>query len=146
MRLVCPRACSGAMYSGVPVTTPVLVTPGRVDLARDAEVGDVGVPAGLVALDEDVGRLDVAMHQPLAMRGVERVGHVADDGDALLARHLLATARERLALDELQRDERQLVRQLADAVDLAHVGVLDARLRARLVDQPRRLLGRGLSA
>ena len=80
---------------------------GPVERAGDAEVGEVGDPAlGLLRADEQhVGRLHVAVHERLGVRGVERVGHLGDHVHR-------ARRRERAALDE--------VREVA-AVDEAHV-------------------------
>ena len=77
-----PRACSGAMYSGVPMTTSAAVSPDVAPrMMRDAEVGQVGA-AGLV--EQDVGRLDVAVHDAGAVGGgqrvEQRVGELADVG------------------------------------------------------------------
>ena len=57
----------------VPITAPVWVRPcvgvGRV--RRDAEVGDLHLPG---RGDEHVARLDVAVHDAVAVREGERVG------------------------------------------------------------------------
>ena len=49
---------------------------GRVHRPGDAEVGDLHLPAGA---DEDVGRLDVAVHDAVAVGEAERGGDVAGD-------------------------------------------------------------------
>ena len=54
-------ACSGAMYSGVPATTPRLRQAGVVDGAGQAEVGELD-PLDAV-FQQDVGRLDVAVDE-----------------------------------------------------------------------------------
>ncbi len=59
-----PRACSGAMYCGVPAKRAVLGQPGVVDGAGEAEVGQLHPRQ--VILQHDVARLDVAVDQPLA--------------------------------------------------------------------------------
>ena len=62
-----PAACSGLMYAGVPIATPVPVScsPARaVDRPRDAEVGDERVPA----LEQDVLGLDVAVDDAARVR------------------------------------------------------------------------------
>ena len=87
-----PVNCSGLMYAAVPIDMPVAVSfspPASCTSARDAEVGHHGVPA----LEEDVLRLDVAVHDALPMRIRQRVGHLAGDGDRLLDGQL------RLAVD-----------------------------------------------
>ena len=47
----------------------------RAQQPREAEVAEVGV----VARDQDVGGLDVAVHEPGGVRGVERRRHLRDD-------------------------------------------------------------------
>ena len=66
------------MYPGVPDAHAGLrqaVAAGG-QRARDAEIGDHRVPAA----QENVVRLDVAVDHAVAMRVVERVGHLARDG------------------------------------------------------------------
>ena len=66
-----PVACSGLMYCGVPSESPVSREPVAARLLhgeRDAEVGE----HRLAFLEQDVLRLDVAMHDALAVRVVER--------------------------------------------------------------------------
>ena len=69
------------MYVGVPSVSPVLVTAtisaGAFDGARDPEVGDERASGG--AFDQDVLGLDVAVHDVLAVRVLERFGDVARD-------------------------------------------------------------------
>ena len=68
-----PTACSGAMYSGVPTVRPVHVRLPSASRARQAEVGDLGDRPGQrairgragVGLEQDVGRLQVAVDDPL---------------------------------------------------------------------------------
>ena len=74
-----PRICSGAAKSGVPTNWPVRVKPplgGRV--LGQPEVGQVGVLLALVR-DQHVRRLDVAVDEPAAVRGVERGRDLPDD-------------------------------------------------------------------
>ena len=64
------------MKSTVPIHWPVEVS--RVSAAddlREAEVGEVGV----LAAEQDVGGLDVAVHEPDGVRGVERRADLAAD-------------------------------------------------------------------
>ena len=84
------------------------------------------------------------MDQPLAVRGVQRLADVAHHLHPLDARHRLRGLAQRLAVDELERDERVAV-ELADAVDLADVRMLDARLGPRLLHQPARQVGAGVA-
>ena len=48
-------------------------------MAREPEVAEVDVVTTRGVCQEDVRRLDVAMHEVLGMRGVERPGHAIDD-------------------------------------------------------------------
>ena len=133
------------MYSGVPVTAPVLVSARRVDLAREAEVDDERVPAAVVPLDEDVGRLDVAVHEALAMRGVQRAA--TSRMTAMRSSRVISWPTADSVLPSMYCIAMNgSPGELADAVDLADVGVLDARLRARFAHQARRLLGAGRRA
>ena len=72
-----PLACSGDMNSGEPVTVPSIVSCGfavaferRLGQAEVEQLGHVEHAAAIGA--KDVGRLDVAMHQPDAVRLVQR--------------------------------------------------------------------------
>ena len=64
-----PIACSGARYPAVPITVPVACESRAATGARDPEVGDVHV---VVAVEQQVARLDVAMHDPARVGVVER--------------------------------------------------------------------------
>jgi len=79
-----PRACSGDMYAMVPTAVPGLVSkcavspmvspvrlssPSRSSLAR-AEIENFDGPA---LGRENVGRLDVSVHDALFVRGIQRV-------------------------------------------------------------------------
>ena len=73
--------------------------------ARDAEVGDLH-PA--VGRDEQVAGLDVAVHEPGGVRGLERGGRLRDDVEHLVGgEHVLALEdrRQRLAGHELHDEE-----------------------------------------
>ena len=60
----------------VPSHWPVSVScSSELSKPREAEVAEVGVVAG----DQDVGGLDVAVHEPGGVRGVERRRHLRDD-------------------------------------------------------------------
>ena len=90
--IVSPAACSGLMYAGVPTVTPDLRETSRALRRRrehrlaDPEVGDERVPV----VQHDVLGLDVAVHHAVAVRVVQRVGHLARDAhrvvDGQLAR------------------------------------------------------------
>jgi hypothetical protein len=120
-----PLACSGDRYWTVP---------------GDAEVGDLD-PA--VRRDEQVARLDVAVHQPGGVRGVQRHRGLRDDvehavgGQRVLA---LEDRRQRLAGHELHHEEGGAV-LLAVVVDVGDALVVDEggvpRLRAEPLQEPR---------
>jgi hypothetical protein len=85
--------------------------------ARDAEIGELGVAAGV---DHHVGRLDVAVDDPGLVREVERVeqlGHQADDGAEVEALACLEAVLELLALDVLHHD----VREIAFGGEVVHL-------------------------
>jgi hypothetical protein len=65
----------------VPSTRPSAVRPVLVERARDAEVGDLG---RALLVDEDVLRLDVAVHDAAGVRGAERAGDLDRVGDRLV--------------------------------------------------------------
>jgi hypothetical protein len=87
---------------------------------RQAEVQDFDLSA---ARDEDVGRLDVAMHDVARMRGLERLGDLDAVVEQLIHRERLAVdaAPQRLAIEEFHDEERQ-VAVLADVVDAQMCG------------------------
>jgi len=75
---------------------------------------------------QDVGRLDVAVHDALAVRVVERVGHLARDAERLAAGYLMVAHQpvpQRLARHERHHVEQQPV-GLAGIVDRQDVRVL----------------------
>ena len=98
--------------------------------AHQPEVGEIGLVA---LLDEDVLRLDVAMHEPGGMRRVQRLGHGPQETDRPPGVELAAhdQLRERRAVDEAHRQE-QTLRQLPRLVHADHVRMLERRLQAAL--------------
>ena len=107
----------------------------REHVLGEPEVGQVGV----VALPEqDVGRLDVAVHQAGGVRGVERGADLPDDPRRArrVERPLAADERAQVvAGDVAHRDVGDPV-LLARVVDRDHVRVVDRRRDARLAQEP----------
>ena len=107
------------------------------DVAGDAEVRDVGVLFALLAAEQDVGGLDVAVDQA---GGVDRVEAVADLGDQ---RHRVGGVEPAVAVDpaaevragnEAHRDVGHAP-LLAGRVDRDHIGVLDRGGDPRLLGE-----------
>ncbi len=99
---------------------------GAAGLFRQPEVAEVRVTA---LVEEHVRRLDVAVDEPLGVRGVERVRHPAEDRERLLDRQRRPLGEKRLhvaALYEPHRQE-QLSLVLARLVDREDVAVVDRR-------------------
>ncbi len=100
--------------------------------ARDAEIADLD-PA--VVVDQDVGRLDVAMDNACRMRVAESVEQLADDlADFahFVADFLLQVLGERLAVDELHHDVRDFL-VFAEVVNLDDMRMHEPADRLRLV-------------
>ena len=87
---------------------------------REAEVEDLHP---ILRRDLHVGRLEVAMDDPLFVRGLERFGNLVGDGERLVDRHRPAheTFRERLALDQFH-DEHMPTDRFLEAVSAAMCG------------------------
>jgi hypothetical protein len=97
------------------------VRAGEAGRSRDAEVGDQDA---IVGADQNVGRLEVAMHQPrIVCRGETATG-LDERSDDLRRRARCARqpVGQRSTTDEFHRDERVAVLD-ADVVDPDHVGV-----------------------
>ena len=75
---VSPRACSGAMYIGVPAIMPAGVMRGVIHRAGQAEVRDLRPLVGTIG-EQNIGRLDVAMDQVGRMGGRQTGGHLLTD-------------------------------------------------------------------
>ena len=134
------------MYAGVPKTAPSRVRRAvfssvfdrRVELG-EPEVEDLRDLLAVLALAEvDVLGLEVAVDDADRVRLHEPLGDLADDAHRRLrvdephARHAVV---ERLALEELHRDERPAVLEAPRVVHLDDVGALHARGGARLAEE-----------
>jgi hypothetical protein len=99
-------------------------------------------PAG--ETQEDVRRLEIAVDDPLAVRGAEGAGHGARDPGRSLGRELAHAPEEigeRLALEQLHHQEGVASLGLADVVDLDDVGVPQAPAEPGLAEHARAELG-----
>ena len=97
----------------------------------------------LLRVDQHVARLDVAVHETARVRGVERRGHLSDQGDrtrGLEAPVAPEHGAQVAALDEAHRDVDVPVR-LAGRVDRNHVRVIEARGQLRFAQDA---IARGL--
>ena len=111
---------------------------GAVAGVREPEVGEVGVIAVALLVEQDVARLDVAVHQPAPVGGVERFGDLRGDGDGPLGAERSAGSQQGLevgAVDVAHRDEQPAI-DLAGVVDGDDVRVVEARRQPRLVQEP----------
>ena len=106
------------------------------EIAHQPEVGHPGMQ-GLVIplLDEDIGGLHVAVNKPLAVGGVQRLGHLAPNLGFLLEVQSGGPLRQRPAVNALHGDKGLSV-QLAGFVDAAHAGMLQPGLGPGLAQQP----------
>ncbi len=95
-------------------------------------------PAG----DEDIRRLDVAMHDARRVRGIQGIGDFNGQRQRgfQFQRFLRHALPQRHSLHELHGDEDVAV-LLADFVNCADVGMVEHRQRARLAPEPRHAFG-----
>ena len=124
----------------VPRTRPVLVEAVGLQLAGDAEVGDLGPALGI---DQDVLRLDIAVDKLAGMRGgepaadLDRVGGGLVEGQPSQAIDPLL---QRLALDVLE-DDVGVAAVLAGVDHGDHVRVRELGHRAGLAAEALELVG-----
>src|ERR1700688_1103296 len=104
----------------------VLGAAGRADRLhlRQTKIQNLGASA---LGDENVRRLDVAMHDALGMGRVERVGNLDAESQkrVIVERPSCDVVLQGLALEILHRDVRLLV-TLADFVNRANVGMVES--------------------
>ena len=125
-------ACSGAMYSGVPATRAEggeQALLGQLQPAGglgQAEVDHLGDRLAVVALDQDVRRLQVAVDDPLLVRVLHRRADLAEQRQPVRQAEavLVAVLGERDALDQLHDEERPAVVGRAGVEDPGDVGVV----------------------
>ena len=109
---------------------------------RQAEVGQVAVLAPVLAVEQDVAGLDVAMDEAAAVGGVQRIGDLGGDRDrpGRVERALAAQQRLQVAAADVAHGDEQAPVALARLVDRYDVRVVQAGGEARLAQQ--RLTGR----
>ena len=141
-----PRACSGAMYAGVPMMAPVRVS--RASSAdatpKSTSFDSIGQSCSGLAADEDhVRRLDVAMHDADAVRVRERVGDVRGDlhGLAERERRALLALRDVLAVEPLHRDVGMPLVELPERDDAHDAGMTEPGEHAAFATEARLLAG-----
>ena len=141
-----PAACSGAMYSSVPTSTPASVPFARScghcapnALARPKSSTFGSTPFSC-ALQEDVLRLQVAVHQSLRVRGADGRAHSAQDLEHLQSVHRHVWRKplpQRLPFEQFHDQKRPGVTVHAEIVDPDDVRMGEAGGRAGLVAEAR---------
>ncbi len=101
---------------------------------RQAEVGQVSL-AGTV--DQQVGGLDIAVHQSILMGIVQRIGDRGHQpGDpAVVGGETPVPARQALAVDQFRDDETVSVGRASDVIDRDDMLVIQAREDPRLAEE-----------
>ncbi len=123
-----------------PHEVTVVADPGLVrEPLREAEVGQVGVVGAVepgADVEQDIGRLDVAVDEAARVGGVEGTRNLGEDRDRLrrLERAVPQPLLEVASLDVAHRDEEQLA-ELAGLVDRDDVRVVDRGRELRLAQE-----------
>ena len=114
---------------------------GRRGLLGQAEIENLDVPA---RGQHQIGRLDIAMHDSLGVRIVERVGGLHANGDdfGCLQRTLAEALAQRPAFDIFHGQEPEIL-VLSDLVDGGDVGVSQSGSEARFLDEALHTFGIG---
>jgi hypothetical protein len=96
---------------------------------REPEVGQVRVLASALLVEQDVGRLDVPMDEPLRVRRVERIRDLRCNRDGALRRQGALTPEKRLEIGpvHIAHGDEQATVCLAGLVDRHDVRVVEAR-------------------
>ena len=108
-----------------------LATPKSVSSAGWAPPG----PSGPCHVQQDVLRLDVAVHDPGGVRGGQPVGDVRDDRDGGLGREpaLAVQAGAQVGAAHQVHDEREVVAVDDQVADADHMRVVEAEQRGALL-------------
>ena len=107
----------------------------RLVAPRQAEVRDQGARRGAAPLHQHVAGLHVPVHQPLPVGGVQSLGGLTQQLDALGEAGAGREDRQRAALHELEHDAGAAA-QRAHLEDPHHARVVHARLEPRLEQEP----------
>ena len=112
--------------------------PGVTGALCQPEVGEICVLAAALLVEQDVGRLHVAVDEPLCVRRVERVRDLGGDRDDPPRRQRALPPEQRLQVGPVHvahRDEQAAV-GLARLVDRHDVRVVETRGQPRLAQHP----------
>ena len=127
------------MYAGVPMSMPVCVSPIIYrGLAREPEVHDDRLRAAvLAALDEHVARLEIAVDDAEPVRLVDREA-MSRNTAIFSSSAIVSAARASGSPATYWKRDVRAAADLADLVDMADPGMIDAGLGTRLAHEPHR--------